>query len=69
MSQLIKGRAVTADAWLLLRDATALADVPAAGSVLVPLVLWAEARGALSRGVRPRQSRRACHRGDFVLAQ
>ena len=44
-------------------------DVPAAGSVLVPLALWDEARGALSRGVRPRQSRRACHRGDFVLAQ
>jgi uncharacterized protein (DUF934 family) len=47
MPQLIKGRAVVADAWVLLRDAASLADVPADGAVLVPLRLWREAREQL----------------------
>jgi len=47
MPQLIKGRAVAGDAWTLLRDAVTLADVPAAGPVLVPLALWCAAREPL----------------------
>ncbi len=47
MSQLIKGRAVVTDRWALLRDVATLADLPAAGSVLVPLELWLEAREQL----------------------
>ena len=47
MSQLIKHRGVVEDDWTLLRDAVSLADVPASGSVLVPVALWLSARDAL----------------------
>ena len=48
MSRLIRNRAVVDDAVALLRDAVSLADVPAAGPVLVPLALWQAARDALA---------------------
>ena len=40
MPRLIKDRALVDDPWTLLRDATTLADVPAAVPVIVPLALW-----------------------------
>ena len=47
MPQLIKDRAIIADAWALLRIATSLADLPENGSVIVPLALWLQRRDAL----------------------
>ncbi len=47
MPQLIKNRTVVADPWTLLRSAGTLADVPAAGQVIVPLALWLAERSAL----------------------
>ncbi len=48
MRQLIKDGALADDRWALLRDARALADVPAQGAVIVPLALWAAERDALA---------------------
>ena len=51
MPQLIKGRAVVADRWTLLREATSLADVPVDVAAIVPLALWkAERPALLARG-------------------
>jgi phosphoadenosine phosphosulfate reductase len=47
MPQLIKGRALAADRWTLLREAPTLADVPNGEPVIVPLSLWRERRAAL----------------------
>ena len=47
MPQLIKGAAVVADPYVLLRDAAALADVPAGTPTIVPLALWQSERDAL----------------------
>src|SRR5512132_458410 len=47
MPPLIKGRAVVADRWTLLREATTLGDVPAGVPVIVPLALWQGDRDAL----------------------
>ena len=40
MRQLIKDRAVVDDRWALLRDASALAEVPDDVPAIVPLALW-----------------------------
>jgi uncharacterized protein (DUF934 family) len=40
MPRLIKDRALVEDRWVLLRDATTLADVPVGAPVIVPLALW-----------------------------
>ena len=48
MRRLIKDGALADDRWALLRDARALADVPAHGAVIVPLALWAAERDALA---------------------
>jgi phosphoadenosine phosphosulfate reductase len=48
MPQLIKGRAIAVDRYALLREAAALADVPA-GAAIVPLTLWRNERDALLR--------------------
>jgi uncharacterized protein (DUF934 family) len=51
MPPLIRNRAIVADRWTLLRDAKALADVPAGVPVIVPLALWqAEHAVLLARG-------------------
>ncbi|HXX86561.1 MAG TPA: DUF934 domain-containing protein [Casimicrobiaceae bacterium] len=47
MPKLIKDRALIDDTWTLLRDATALADVPDGVPVIVPLALWRDRRAAL----------------------
>ena len=47
MPSLIEGRAIVADRWTLLREATVLAAVPAAVPVIVPLGLWRTERAAL----------------------
>ena len=47
MPKLIKDSAVIDDGWTLLRNAAALADVPATGPVIVPLALWRAQRDAL----------------------
>lgn len=47
MPKLIKDRAVIDDAWTLLRDAAALADIPDGVPVIVPLALWRDRRAAL----------------------
>ena len=47
MPRLIKDRAIVEDRWTLLREATALADVPADVPVIVPLALWRAERDAL----------------------
>jgi len=49
MPRLIKGRALVEDTYALLRDATALADVPEGAPVIVPLALWLAERDALLR--------------------
>jgi uncharacterized protein (DUF934 family) len=48
MPSLIEGRAIVADRWTLLREATVLADIPAAVPVIVPLALWRAEREALA---------------------
>ena len=48
MRRLIKDGALADDRWALLRDARALADVPAHGAVIVPLALWVAQRDALA---------------------
>src|SRR5947208_7055542 len=48
MPLLIKGRAVVEDGWMLLREAAALADVPADSPVIVPLALWQSEHDALA---------------------
>jgi uncharacterized protein (DUF934 family) len=48
MPQLIRDRALAADAWTLLRTAASLAELPENGSVIVPLALWTQQREALS---------------------
>lgn len=48
MPRLIKDGALADDRWTLLRDARAWADVPAHGTVIVPLALWAAKRDALA---------------------
>src|SRR3954447_464757 len=48
MPQLIKGRAIVADRWTLLRDAEQLADVPDDAPVIVPLSVWLARREELS---------------------
>ena len=47
MSQLIKQRLVTDDRWTLVREASALSDLPDGVPVIVPLELWMERRAAL----------------------
>jgi uncharacterized protein (DUF934 family) len=47
MPKLLKGGAVVVDAWLVVRAATALADLPGGVPVIVPLALWQEHRQAL----------------------
>jgi uncharacterized protein (DUF934 family) len=47
MPKLIKDRVVVDDAWILLRDAASLDDVPAAAAVIVPLALWQRQHDAL----------------------
>ena len=47
MPQLIKDKALVVDRWTLLRDAAALADVPAGAAAIVPLALWSAERPAL----------------------
>jgi uncharacterized protein (DUF934 family) len=47
MPKLIRDRTVTDDAWTLLRDAKALADIPDGVPVIVPLALWRDRRAAL----------------------
>jgi len=47
MPRLIRDRAIVEDASTLLRDAAALADLPSAGPVIVPLALWRAHREAL----------------------
>jgi uncharacterized protein (DUF934 family) len=44
MPQLIKDRAVVADGWTLVRDAS---DLPATGPVIVPLATWTARRDEL----------------------
>jgi uncharacterized protein (DUF934 family) len=48
MPKLIQGRTLTTDSWQLLSKGVALADVSAAGDVIVPLALWFENRVALA---------------------
>src|SRR6266568_2685393 len=48
MPLLIKGRAIVEDGWTLLREATALADVPEDSPVIVPLALWQSEHDALA---------------------
>jgi uncharacterized protein (DUF934 family) len=51
MPRLIRNRALARDDYVLVRDATSLADVPDAVAVIVPLPLWLERRGAfVARG-------------------
>ena len=47
MPQLIKDGALAADGYALLREAAALADVPAGAPAIVPLALWQRERSAL----------------------
>jgi len=47
MAKLIKDRLLANDTWQLLDASAVLADVPAAGDVVVPLQLWIEHRDAL----------------------
>ena len=47
MPQLIKNRAVVDDRWTLVREIAALADLPASGPQIVPLVFWLAHRDAL----------------------
>ncbi|HEX8011739.1 MAG TPA: DUF934 domain-containing protein [Casimicrobiaceae bacterium] len=47
MPRLIKEGAIVEDRWTLLREATSLAHVPAAGPAIVPLALWLAARDVL----------------------
>ena len=47
MPRLIENRALVRDDYVLLCDATTLADVPDAVAVIVPLALWLQRRGAL----------------------
>ncbi len=47
MQPLLKGGAVVADPYVLVREATSLADLPDATPVIVPLALWSKARAAL----------------------
>ena len=54
MPQLIKQRVVSDDRWNLVREATALGDLPDGVPVIVPLKLWIERRAALiARGIAP----------------
>jgi len=48
MPLLIKDRVVIEDRWILLREATALADVPGSVPVIVPLALWIAEHAALA---------------------
>jgi len=47
MPKLIKHDAVIDDGWSTLAEGATLADIPAAGPVLVPLALWKAERDAL----------------------
>ena len=47
MSQLIKQRLIADDPWTLVREASALTDLPDGVPVIVPLKLWTERRAAL----------------------
>lgn len=47
MPRLIKDRAVVDDAWSLLREADAPADLPSKSPVIVPLAFWLAHREAL----------------------
>lgn len=47
MRPLIKGGAVVADRYTLVREAATLAELPEATPVIVPLPLWRKARAAL----------------------
>lgn len=47
MPRLIKRGVVVEDAYTLLRDASALADLPEATSIIVPLSSWTAARAVL----------------------
>jgi uncharacterized protein (DUF934 family) len=47
MPRLIKNREIAEDRYMLLRDATSLADVPDGVPVIVSLALWVEWRSAL----------------------
>jgi len=47
MPQLIKQRVVSDDRWNLVREATAVSDLPDGVPVIVPLKLWIERRAAL----------------------
>ena len=47
MPQLINHRGLAQDSFVLLRDATSLAQVPDATPVIVPVALWRERRSAL----------------------
>ena len=47
MPQLIRDNAIVDDRWTLLREATALTDVPADVAAIVPLALWCGERNAL----------------------
>ena len=47
MPPLIKGGAVVADRWTLLREAASPADIPAGIPAIVPLALWRAERAAL----------------------
>ena len=42
MPQLIKNREVVDDRWTLVREITALADLPASGAQIIPLAFWLE---------------------------
>ena len=46
MPRLIRNRALARDDYVLVRDATSLAEVPDAVAVIVPLPLWIERRSA-----------------------
>lgn len=48
MRPLIKDRAIVADAYVLARGATSLADLPRGMPVLVPLALWRAERATLA---------------------
>jgi uncharacterized protein (DUF934 family) len=47
MPQLISNGVIVDDRWSLLREAVALAEVPAGDAVIVPLALWRRERDAL----------------------
>lgn len=48
MPRLIKEGAIVEDAWVLVREAVTLEDIPAQVPVIVPLALWREHKQALA---------------------